>query len=448
MNLRGKKVLVVGCGITGVSVAKFLVKERAEVTVTDKQSKLDLRQQLAPLEKLNIKYDLGTYITKRFVDSDLIVVSPGVPFDLEPLEVAVKRGVPVISEIELASRFIKKPIIAVTGTNGKTTTVNLIAKMIENSGSSAFLCGNVGKPLIDYLIEKPKAKWIVCEVSSFQLEACTSFRPKIAALLNFSPDHIDRHGSLEEYLAVKGQVFENQTSADYAVLNYDDPVVRQFGEEMAASPHYFSKGEFSGAGVFLAERKLFFKSTEFGKKQLGLEQIKLKGIHNLENVMAAVCISFLAGASKQGVQKTIDEFKGLEHRFEFVTRKNRVNFYNDSKGTNIDSVARILESFSKPVILIAGGRDKGGDYSILRDIIREKVKMLILMGEAKEKLNRVLGSATETYVVGTLEEAVLYAYQKSRSDDNIVFCPGCSSFDMFKNYKERGEVFKKIIFNL
>ncbi len=448
MNLKGKKVLVVGCGITGISVAKFLAKERADVTLTDKQSRIDLRQQLTPLEKLNIKYDLGTYVTKRFVDSDLIVVSPGVPFDLEPLEVAIKKGVEVISEIELASRFIKKPIIAVTGTNGKTTTVNLVAQMIENSGSSAFLCGNVGKPLIDYLIEKPKVKWIVCEVSSFQLEACKTFRPKIAAFLNFSPDHLDRHETMEEYLAVKGLIFENQTSADYAVLNYDDPVVRQFGEDRAPTPYYFSKGEFSGAGVFLAERKLFFKSSEFGKKQLGLEEMKLRGVHNLENVMAAACVSFLAGASKQGIQQTIDEFKGLEHRFEFVARKNRVSFYNDSKGTNIDSVARILESFARPVILIAGGRDKGGDYSILRDIIRQKVKMLILMGEAKEKLNRVLGGVTETYVVGTLEEAILYAYQKSRSDDNIVFCPGCSSYDMFKNYKERGEAFKKIVFNL
>ncbi len=448
MDVKGKNILVVGCGVTGVSVATFLAKQKAKVTITDYKSKLDLRHLLEPLDKHNIKYDLGSYVTKRFVESDLIVVSPGVPLDLEPLEIAIKKGVPVISEIELAARFITKPITAISGTNGKTTVTTLVAKMIENDGASAYLCGNIGKPLVDYLIEKPKVKHIACEISSFQLEACTTFRPKVAALLNVTPDHLDRHGSMEEYLAVKGLIFENQEAGDYAVLNYDEPLARHFGTEIQSQPYYYSKREFAGFGTFLEGTKLVFNSREFGKKQVKLDNMKLRGVHNLENVMAAVTIAFILKVSKQAVQQTIDEFKGLEHRFEFVAKKNRVNFYNDSKGTNIDSVARVLQSFPRPVILIAGGREKGGDYGILRDTIKQKVKTLILMGEAKEKLNRILGDCTETFVVGTLEEAVLYAYQKSHSDDNVVFCPGCSSHDMFKNYAERGEAFKKIVFNL
>ncbi|MBI2609365.1 MAG: UDP-N-acetylmuramoyl-L-alanine--D-glutamate ligase [Deltaproteobacteria bacterium] len=448
MDVKGKEILVVGCGVTGISTARFLAESKAKVTLTDYKSKLDLRHLLEPLEKYDIKYDLGTYIQKRFNDSDLIVVSPGVPFDLEPLEIAINKGVPVISEIELASRFIRKPIIAIAGTNGKTTTSELVAKMIENDGDKVFLGGNIGKPLVDYLIEKPKVKHIVCEISSYQLEACKTFRPQVAALLNVTPDHLDRHGTFEEYVAVKGLVFENQTQDDVAVLNYDDRVVKDLGLHIQSEALFFSKYPFEGEGIHYEDMKLMFHSKKFGKKQLELQNMKLKGIHNLENIMAASSIAFSLGVSKKAVQKTIDEFKGLEHRFEFVARKNRVNFFNDSKGTNIDSIAKILQNFSRPVILIAGGREKGGDYSVLKDIIHQKVKMLILMGEAKEKLNRVLGDYTETFVVGTLEEAVLYAYQKSRFDDNIVFCPGCSSHDMYTNYAERGEAFKKLVFNL
>ncbi|MBI2026820.1 MAG: UDP-N-acetylmuramoyl-L-alanine--D-glutamate ligase [Deltaproteobacteria bacterium] len=448
MNLKGKEVLVVGCGMTGVSVAKFLAGEKAKVTLTDSKSKLELRHLLDPLEKYKIRYDLGSYVQKRFLDSDLIVVSPGVPLDLEPLKAAIDKGIEVISEIELAFRFIRKPIIAVTGTNGKTTTSHLIASMIQNDGSSVYLCGNVGKPLIDYCIEKSKAQYIVCEVSSFQLETCQTFRPKVAVLLNVTEDHLDRHDSLAEYRAIKGLIFENQTEADYAVLNADDALTAQLAPDISSQVFYFSKYPLSGQGTYYQERKLHFTSRDFGKKQIKPDEMQLKGIHNLENVMAATTAAFILKISKQAVQKTINEFKGLEHRFEFVSRKNRVNFYNDSKGTNVDCIRRILQCFTKPVILIAGGRDKGGNFSDLKDTIKQKVKILILMGEAKEKINRVLGDTTETYVVGTLDEAVLYAYQKSRFGDNIVFCPGCSSFDMFENYAARGDAFKKIVFNL
>jgi len=452
---KGMKALVVGLGRSGVAATKLLCKKGVKVTVTDELNKSDLKDSLEALEDYSFQSELGKHVLKTFCEQDFIVVSPGVRMDIKPLQQADKAKVPIISELELACQLISEPIIAVTGTNGKTTTSSLIAEMLQASGKTVFLGGNIGTPLSDYAARREKCDWVVAEVSSFQLDTTYSFKPHIAVFLNLAPDHLDRYSTYEEYIQAKMRLKLNMTEDDYVIVNLRDqklmtlmggirPKVLCFtSDSLSRTPqHHVEK--FQGSYLDPAST-MHLRAVRWKEHVFDLKGTQLRGLHNKENLMAAMLAAKLASVSNESIQKVIQNFKPLPHRMEYVARKNQVTFYNDSKGTNVHSLMRSLESFDEPVILIAGGRDKGEDYAMLAGPIRKHVKNLILVGEAKEKLNRAIGDFSETFLVGTFEEAVYLAYQKSRSGDVILLSPGCASQDMFKNYEERGDYFKRLV---
>lgn len=452
---KGMKALVVGLGRSGVAATKLLCKKGVKVTVTDELNKSDLKDSLEALADYSYTAELGKHVLKTFSEQDFIVVSPGVRLDIKPLQHAEKSKVPIISEVELACQFISEPIIAVTGTNGKTTTSTLIAEMISAGGKSVFLGGNIGTPLSEYVIRRDKADWVVAEISSFQLDTSFNFKPHIAVFLNLAPDHLDRYGTYEDYIAAKMKLRNNMTEEDYVILNLRDQKLMSLlcggkpkclfftSDPLSKTPaHHVEK--FQGA-YLETPFTINLQANRWKEHTYDVKPALLRGVHNKENMMAALLAAKLAGVSNESIQKVLNTFKPLPHRMEYVARKNQVTFYNDSKGTNVHSLLRSLESFNEPVILIAGGRDKGEDYAMLGTAIRRHVKNLILVGEAKEKLNRAIGDYSETFLVGTFEEAVYLAYQKSRSGDVILLSPGCASQDMFKNYEERGDYYKRIV---
>jgi UDP-N-acetylmuramoylalanine--D-glutamate ligase len=444
MDLKGKKVLVVGMARTGIAAAKFLKGKGSLVTTTEVKPKEEMREAVEALRGMNVSEEWGGHQTETFLKQDLIVVSPGVDLNIEPVQKAIQQGVRVISEIELACRFIHVPIIAVTGTNGKTTTTLLIGEMLREDGKKVGVGGNVGEPLILFADGKDQWEVLVVEISSFQLEAIEDFRPRISVLLNITEDHLDRYPSYGDYIEAKVRIFANQNSGDLAILNRDDPIVMQFGEKVKAKKVLFSLKEKPGEGAFSNGQTI---SLRLGKKgeEYSLAKTPLKGIHNVENMMASLTAARIFGCSKKSIQTVLDRFKGLEHRLEFVREIKGVRFYNDSKGTNVGSVVKSLLSFPEPVILIAGGKDKNGDLSPLEELIQKRVKHLILIGEAKERMNRELGRLTDTVMAKTMEEAVLLAHQKAKAGEVVLLSPACSSFDMFKDYKERGMVFKEAV---
>ena len=444
MDLKGKKVLVVGMARTGIAAVKFLKGKGSLVTTTEVKPKEEMKEAVEALRGMNVSEEWGGHQTETFLKQDLIVASPGVDLNIEPVQKAIQHGVRVISEIELACRFIHVPIIAVTGTNGKTTTTLLIGEMLREDGKKVGVGGNVGEPLILFADGKDQWEVLVVEISSFQLEAIEDFRPRISVLLNITEDHLDRYPSYGDYIEAKVRIFANQNSEDLAILNRDDPIVMQFGEKVKAKKVLFSLKEKPGEGAFSNGQTI---SLRLGKKgeEYSLAKTPLKGIHNVENMMASLTAARIFGCSKKSIQTVLDRFKGLEHRLEFVREIEGVRFYNDSKGTNVGSVVKSLLSFPEPVILIAGGKDKNGDLSPLKELIQKRVKHLILIGEAKERMNRELGKLTDTVMAKTMEEAVLLAHQKAKAGEVFLLSPACSSFDMFKDYKERGMVFKEAV---
>ncbi len=456
---KGKKVLVVGFGISGVSVAKYMSKQGAKVTVVDAKQKADLTDSINACEGLKLEYEFGKHNPKTFLSAELIVVSPGVPLNIKPLEEAREKSIPLISEIELAVVGIKEPIVAVTGTNGKTTTTALIGEMFKADGKSAYVGGNIGKPLLDYLNEGQKASVVIAELSSFQLELTDKLIPAAAVFTNLEEDHLDRYVDFQTYSNAKKKLLQVCDKNSFVILNYDNPNISKWSEEKIGKMIWFTKRDPISIGGPFAEdfvgvywdaknKKMISKIT--GKEEIyDLAQFRLFGEHNRENLMAAICAARAMGVDPKAIQNVINSFKGVPHRLEFIRKKDGVFFFNDSKGTNVMSVQKSLSAFSaNPIILIAGGKDKGIDYSPLVDLVKKKCKILILLGEAKEKMNRAMGDFAETYLVGTFEEAVLLAYQKSRSGDIILLSPGCSSYDMFKNYEERGDYFKKLVSQL
>ena len=444
MDLRNKKILVVGLARTGIATAKFLNAKGSLVTATEVKPKEEMGEALQELKGMDIKAEWGGHRIDTFLKQDLIVVSPGVDLSIEPIQRAMKQGVRVISEIELAYDFIHIPIIAVTGTNGKTTTTLLIGEMLKEDGKKAGVGGNVGDPLILFANGKERWEVLVVEISSFQLEAIEGFRPRISVLLNITEDHLDRYPSYDDYIEAKVRIFANQNSGDVAVLNRDDPIVMQYQEKVKAKKVLFSLREKLEEGAFSNGQTVFLKLGEKGE-EYSLAKTPLKGIHNVENMMAALTAARVFGCSKKAIQDTLNRFEGLEHRLEFVREIQGVRFYNDSKGTNVGSVVKSLQSFSGPVILIAGGKDKNGDLNPLKELIQKRVKHLILIGEAKERMNRELGGLTDTAMAKTMEEAVFLAHQKAKGGEVVLLSPACSSFDMFKDYKERGKVFKEAV---
>lgn len=448
MDLHGRKVLVVGLARTGLATAAFLKAKGSIVTTTEMKPREEMGEAIRELEGIGVsQMEWGGHQARTFLNQDLIVVSPGVDLKIEPIRKALEKGIQLISEIELAYQFIRVPIIAVTGTNGKTTTTHLIGEMLKEEGKKVGVGGNVGEPLILFADGGDRWEVLVAEVSSFQLEAIEDFRPGICVLLNITEDHLDRYTSYEDYVEAKARIFKNQTSREVAILNGDDPVVTRLGERVRARKILFSLKERLGEGAFWNSQKVVLRLGG-EEESYSLAKAPLKGVHNVENMMAALAAVRIYGASKKAAETVLDRFEGLEHRLEFVREIDGVRFFNDSKGTNVGSVVKSLQSFSDPVILIAGGKDKNGDLSPLRDPIRERVKRLILIGEARERMVRELGGLTETTKAKTLEEAILLAYQTARRGEVVLLSPACSSFDMFKDYKERGKVFKEAVHRL
>jgi len=448
MVLKDKRVLVVGLARTGVSVAKFLRCKGAHVIITDLKPSNELTSFMDELRGLDIEFQLGGHEIDTFKRVDSIVVSPGVPLDIMPIKEAQKNSIEIMGEVELAYRFINTPIIAVTGTNGKTTTTAIISEMLKASGYKVYVGGNIGSPLIDYASSSQDKDYVVAEISSFQLDGIRTFRPKIGLLLNITEDHLDRYPGLLDYAQSKSRIFMNQTPEDVAILNKDDPLVMEIGKAVPGKRIYFSTRQELQEGTYIRGKYIVFKNGQGGEELFDITKLKIIGTHNHENVMSAILTTKLCKCAHESIVRTLEAFQGLEHRLEFVRTLNGVTFYNDSKGTNVGSVIKSLGSFTHPIILIAGGKDKGGDFSLLRELVKEKVKLLILLGEAKEKISRSLRDLVPDIMVHSLEEAVKVAYNLAKSGDIVLFSPACSSFDMFQDYKERGDVFKKAVRDL
>jgi len=445
MDLQGKKVLVVGLARTGAATVRFLAQRGARVKGSEVKSAEELRVPLEALRGLSGEWEFGGHTLPFFLDAELIVISPGVPLGLSVLKEATGRGIPVISEIELAFRFLRRPVIAITGTNGKTTTTTLIGEMLRAGGQSAFVGGNIGNPLIQFASGNQEENWAVVELSSYQLEGIETFRPAVAVLLNITEDHLDRYPSFPAYGKAKGRVFENQGKEDYAVLNADDALTFSFAHRVESQVLLFSRERPVPVGCFLDRGGILFQAPDGRRERYDLDRVKIRGAHNLENLMAAIAASRVCGCPPGALQKVMEEFEGLEHRLEWVRQVEGVQFFNDSKGTNVGAVVKSLMSFQEPIWLIAGGRDKEGDYGPLKNLIREKVRGMVLIGEAQERMFGALGNGTETVKADSLEEAVEWAWARAKAGEVVLLSPACSSFDMFENYQERGRRFKEIV---
>jgi len=441
VELRGTKILVIGLGRTGRECARFLAQRGAAVLVSDARSEAELGAEVASLADLSLQFRFGSEQIKWLDGIDYVVPSPGVPQENPFLREAGARRIPVLSEIELASRFFAAPILAITGTNGKSTTTTLVGEMMKAAGKKVFVGGNLGVPFIsaahgDY-------DWAVLEISSFQLEWIEQFRPKIGVMLNLSEDHLDRYPAFADYAAAKERLFAFQTGDDTAILNHDDPLVWAMRPRVRSRVVSFGFGA-AAEGVFATKDEIVWRDGG-AEEQFSLRDVKIQGVHNVENMMAAVAAAKCAGLRREPIQRTLNDFPGLEHRLEFVRERGGARYYNDSKGTNVGAVVKSLASFSGPVILLVGGVDKGGDYAPLDRPVREKVRRLVLFGAAKEVIARSLGRCAETVIVDDLRAAVRDAAAHAQAGDVVLLSPACSSFDQFRNYAERGKLFKSLV---
>ncbi len=456
MELAEKNIVVVGLGKTGMALARFLKKRGAAVVVTDTAAERDLGPRVQELRHLGIAFESGRHRPETFRAADLIVLSPGVPHTIAPVIRAREAGRAVMGEIELASRFIKEPIVAITGTNGKTTTTELLGDMLQRSGVDVFVGGNIGNPLIGYVDEGRRADAIVVEISSFQLDTIDRFRAQIAVLLNITIDHLDRYPDFEAYAAAKMRLFENQQPGDIAVLNGADPLVRSLtGDLKNKKLIYPQTGENEDGAVINGSHIRFhiddpgpLDPRRQGRWSLDLSRIKLRGRHNLENACAAGLAAFAAGARPEAIQESLNHFQGGAHRLEYLDTIDEIEFYNDSKATNVDAVIRAVQCFSKPLVLIMGGLDKGGNFESLRDIFRSHVKTLIVMGKAAGLIRSALGDLAPTISAASMADAVRQARRAASPGDVVLLSPGCASFDMYDSYARRGEDFRREVLDL
>lgn len=442
-KLSGMNVVVVGLGSTGLATVEFLVDQGAHVVASDVRKRADVPESVLALSERGVTLELGGHGIKTFTGADLIVLSPGVAPDMEPLVRARKKGVAITGEIELASQFVSAPMVAVTGTNGKTTTTSLVGEILAAAGMKVFVGGNIGNPLIRFVHSGEYADAVVLELSSFQLETADTFHPKAAALLNVTPDHIDRYPDAAEYFRAKTRVFSRQTADDFAVMNADDIVVD--AKSVTAQRLEFSRFRPVRDGAYLESDRIVMSSSGRTVGEMPITALSLIGTHNHENVMAAVCLARAMGVDSQTAFTAAARFKGLPHRTEFVAEIDGVQYYDDSKGTNVGAVIKSLESFDRPVILIAGGREKDTDFSPLAKHVYKRVKLLILLGEAKGKMAEALGGNAETLLVSDMEQAVATSRRHANPGDVVLLSPACASFDMFRDYAHRGRVFSELV---
>jgi UDP-N-acetylmuramoylalanine--D-glutamate ligase len=461
MNVEGKKVLVVGIARSGIAAARLLASHGAMVIANDVRNESELRDAAAELRSLEVMLSLGGHPESLFGNADLIVLSPGVPVDLPALEAGRRAGVEIISEPELAGRFMRGRMIGVTGSNGKTTVTTLVGELMRAAGAEVIVGGNIGTPLSNLVEKSTEKSWLVAELSSFQLEMINSLRVNVAVITNITPDHLDRHGTFENYVRAKHRIFLNQQEGDKAVLNGQDQGIADMVEKLGAPSDrvYFSSSgrqTLSGAaGIFVEGGRVYttMMADDRGETEvIKLDEIPLPGMHNVENVMSALAATFCAmhatAKDLPALREAVKRFKGVEHRIEYVAEIDGIKFFNDSKATNVDSTVKALEAFEKNIIVILGGKDKGSNYSPLAPLIRERVKLVILIGAASDKIaEQVEGSGTIRRA-RSMQEAVLIAMESATSGDTVLLAPACASFDMFDNFEHRGRVFKEAVYEL
>ncbi len=447
MELKGKKIVVIGMGKTGMATASFLGARGAAVVAVDEKP---FSQWGEGFESLTGQpwLNVGNYDVTVLDGVDLVVPSPGIPPGNDILLAAQKNGIPIISELELAYRFIRVPIVAVTGTNGKTTTTTLLGRILAYGGKKIFIGGNIGNPLINYAGFPQNDDFIVAEISSFQLQWTSTFRPHAAVLLNITCDHVNYHGSFEAYRQVKASIFKNQQEADLAVLNAEDDAQTGLAASVRSQVVSFSSKRSLKPGIFVQGETIIYSKPDGTEEHYPLSMISLPGLHNVENVMAAVVSARFCGCSPESIIKAVSSFHGLPHRIEFAGEKGEIKFYDDSKGTNVDAVFRALQTFSSPVILLLGGRDKDGNFEALKPLLGEKTKQVILFGEARERIEPQISQSVPISKEATLKAAIQAAYRIAQKGDVVLLSPGCASFDEFANYKERGNFFKEEVKNL
>ena len=450
MKLEGKKVLVVGAGKSGIAASELLLDKKIETVLYDGNKDLDVEKLYEKAPKLKgMPVLLGELTDEQLRAFDVAVLSPGVPTDLPVVERMRAQNVCIWGEIELAYSFAKGRLIAITGTNGKTTTTALTGEIMKNYFKDVRVVGNIGIPYTSEAATMMDETVTVAEISSFQLETIHEFHPEISAILNITPDHLNRHHTMENYISAKEAITRNQTKDDYCVLNYEDDVLRVFGEETEATPFYFSSKRELPVGIYLKDGEIIYRNQEV-VPVCRVEELMLLGTHNYENVMAAVAIAALYGVPMETIRKVIKGFSGVEHRIEFVMEKDGVAYYNDSKGTNPDAAIRGITAMNRPTILIGGGYDKQSEYNEWIESFQGKVKKLILLGETKEKIAMTAEKYgfTDYAFVDSLEDAVRCAKEEAKAGDAVLLSPACASWDMFRSYEERGEKFKDLVKSL
>ncbi|GFN24078.1 MAG: UDP-N-acetylmuramoyl-L-alanine--D-glutamate ligase [Thermoanaerobacteraceae bacterium] len=450
MDWKGSKVLVVGLGKSGTAAAGVLADLGAVVVACDKDVKGE--EEVRELRDKGVRLILGSYPDLATWKPHLVVTSPGVPSWEPPLRMARELGIPVWGELELAYRLLppRSTVIGITGTNGKTTTTALVGQMLQDAGYAVKIGGNIGTPLVAEAVKAWPGWYFVCEVSSFQLETVELFRPRVAVILNITPDHLDRHLTWEEYVRCKARLLASQEKDDFAVLNFDDPVVRELKNKAKGQVLFFSRERRPERGAFVQEGRLCLDLGDGARYLCRVEELALKGAHNLENALAAAAAAGILGVSASRIAHTLKTFPGVPHRLEFVAEIKGVQYINDSKGTNPEATLKALDAYAQPLILIAGGKNKGSDFTCLARKMRERVKHLILLGEAAPALKEAAQreGVASILVVRDLVEAVNRAYNLAEPGDVVLLSPACASWDMFKNYEERGELFKRLVRSL
>ncbi|KAF1084863.1 UDP-N-acetylmuramoylalanine--D-glutamate ligase [Sporotomaculum syntrophicum] len=450
MDIKGKRFLVVGAGRSGIAVAGFLLRKGAVVMLTDNREIVSLDNALDELVQAGLQTALGIYPDVREGVFDAVVVSPGVPPDVPPVAVARQCGIPVLGELELAYRFASAPMVAITGTNGKTTTTTLVGEIFRAAGLRTMVGGNIGLPLVDVVEEYGPSDMIVAEVSSFQLETADRFRPRVAVILNITPDHMDRHGTMENYTAAKARIFARQEPDDFTVLNYDDPRTRALADSTCGKVIFFSRKHNLEEGVLVRGDMITVRQMGVDTDIISAREVAIPGLHNLENSLAAVAAACALGVAPEVLARTLRSFPGVEHRLEAVAQKNGVLYINDSKGTNPDASIKALEAYAQPIVLLAGGRNKGNDFTEYARLIKQKVRALVVLGECAGEIEQAARAAGCNNILRApnFREAVIMAHNLAQPGDVVLLSPACASWDMFNNYEERGDLFREIVNSL
>ena len=451
MEVKGKKVLVFGLGISGIGAGQILERHGAEVIMYDGNQKLTeekIKKQLG--EDSSAKIVIGDFPEEVLENLDMTVLSPGVPTDLPVIEKMREQGITVIGEVELAYQFGKGDVLAITGTNGKTTTTTLLGEIMKNYQEDVFVVGNIGTPYTTAVEKMTDNTITVAEMSSFQLESIVDFRPRVSAILNFTPDHLNRHHTMEAYVNAKKNIAKNQTEDDYCILNYEDRLTREFGEEIKANVLYFSSQRILEEGIYLENGQIVLAMNGEKTPVCHVDELNILGTHNHENAMAAAGMAAAYGVPEDVIRRTLKEFQGVEHRIEYVAEKNGVVYYNDSKGTNPEAAIKGIQAMNRPTVLIGGGYDKDSAYDEWIDSFDGKVKKLVLLGATRDKIAETARAHgfEDIEMADTFEEAFAKCVENAKPGDAVLLSPACASWGMFKNYEERGDKFKELVNNL